>query len=183
MSDLEEQKPGVSRRTVAKAMAWSVPAVALAVPAPAYAASPGVIELTGDGCKLPGASSDVYKGYAFQAVLSNTTNSSVTVSITDMDLGTSDLGNVAIVDLNTCTLLGTNTFVLGANTTLSNVALVTQNAATSENGTLVVQYTVSGVPDTATATADGLPPIQGATCRNNFFTEDEADCIETLLNP
>ena len=39
MSDIEEPKPGVSRRTVAKAMAWSVPAVALAVPAPAYAAS------------------------------------------------------------------------------------------------------------------------------------------------
>ena len=35
MSDLEEQKPGVSRRTVAKAMAWSVPAVALAAHMPA----------------------------------------------------------------------------------------------------------------------------------------------------
>ncbi len=44
MSDLEEQKPGVSRRTVAKAMAWSVPAVALAVPAPAYAASPSCLD-------------------------------------------------------------------------------------------------------------------------------------------
>ena len=47
MSDLEDQKPGVSRRTVAKAMAWSVPAVALAVPAPAYAASPGIVTLDG----------------------------------------------------------------------------------------------------------------------------------------
>jgi hypothetical protein len=44
MTDLEEQKPGVSRRTVAKAMAWSVPAVALAVPAPAYAASPTCLD-------------------------------------------------------------------------------------------------------------------------------------------
>ena len=35
MSDLEEPKTGVTRRTVAKAMAWSVPAVALAVPAAA----------------------------------------------------------------------------------------------------------------------------------------------------
>ena len=57
MSDIEEPKPGVSRRTVAKAMAWSVPAVALAVPAPAYAASgapPGVA--VGTACKLPGGS-------------------------------------------------------------------------------------------------------------------------------
>ena len=43
MSDLEEPKPGISRRTVAKAAAWSVPAIALAVSTPAYAASPGFI--------------------------------------------------------------------------------------------------------------------------------------------
>ena len=67
MSDLEEPKPGISRRTVAKAMAWSVPAVALAVPAPAYAASgnpPGVA--VGTACKLPGNSAgdcaDVFAG-------------------------------------------------------------------------------------------------------------------------
>jgi len=58
MSDLEEPKSGVSRRTVAKAMAWSVPAVALAVPAPAYAASPCVptISLGPTSCKCPGQS-------------------------------------------------------------------------------------------------------------------------------
>jgi hypothetical protein len=181
MSDLEEQKPGVSRRTVAKAMAWSVPAVTLAVSTPAYAASPGVIELSGLGCKLPGNSNDAYKGYAFRATLSNTTNSQVNVTITDMDLGTSDLGDVLIIDLDTCTVLGTNTFTIPANTTLSNVALVTENAATSENGTLVVQYTVEGAPDTATATADGLPPIQGATCQNNVFTAAERDCINSIV--
>lgn len=38
--DIEGQQIGVSRRTVAKAMAWTVPAIALAVPAPAMAASP-----------------------------------------------------------------------------------------------------------------------------------------------
>ncbi|MEV1128806.1 hypothetical protein [Agromyces sp. NPDC049794] len=181
MSDLEEQKPGVSRRTVAKAMAWSVPAVALAVPTPAYAASPGVIELSGLGCKLPGASNDAYKGYAFRGTLSNTTNAQVSVSITDMDLGTSDLGDVLIIDLSTCTVLGTNTFILPANTTLSNVAFVTTDAATSENGALVVQYTVEGSPDTATATASGLPPIQGNTCEANVFTEDERDCINSKV--
>ncbi|MCD2441020.1 hypothetical protein LQ757_01905 [Agromyces sp. SYSU K20354] len=180
MSDLEEQKPGVSRRTVAKAMAWSVPAVALAVPAPAYAASPGVVTLTGAGCKLPGGSNDTYKGYAFRAVLSNTTNAPVTVTITDMDLGASDLGNVAIVNLSPCALLGTNTFIIPANTTLSNVAFVTQNAANSENGTLLVTFTVEGVPDQATATAAGLPPIQGAQCRNNVFSTGEADCINSF---
>lgn len=40
MSDLEEPKPGVSRRTVAKGMAWVVPAVAVAATVPLASASP-----------------------------------------------------------------------------------------------------------------------------------------------
>lgn len=174
MSDLEEQQPGVSRRTVAKAMAWSVPAVALAVPAPAYAASPGIITLTGAGCKLPGNSSPIYKGYAFRATISNTTNAAISITITDITLGGEDLGNVSVVRLSPCSNLGTNTFIVPANSTFE-VALVTQNAASSENGTLLVSYTVDGAPDQATATAAGLPPIQGSSC--TAFTKAEANCI------
>jgi hypothetical protein len=181
MSDLEEQKPGVSRRTVAKAMAWSVPVVALAVPTPAYAASPGVITLSGLGCKLPGNSAPQFKGYAFRASISNTTNAAVTVTITDMDLGASDLGDVTAVNLSPCAVLGTNTFNVPANTTLANVALVTQNAASSENGTLTILYTVDGSPDTATATAAGLPPIQGNTCETNVFSAADRACIESVV--
>lgn len=68
MSDLEEPKSGVSRRTVAKAMAWSVPAVALAVPAPAYAASPctPVPSFGGQSCKCPGNSTGIRFGYVLQ---------------------------------------------------------------------------------------------------------------------
>lgn len=87
MSDIEEPKSGVSRRTVAKAMAWSVPAVALAVSAPAYAASgsaPGVA--VGQACKLPGNSQagcsaifagipglDAAKAFAIPLLISNNT--------------------------------------------------------------------------------------------------------------
>lgn len=80
MSDLEEPKAGVSRRTVAKAMAWSVPAVALAVPAPAYAASGGPPTIqVGDACKLPGNScGDVFvKGYVFDVTISNNTGKDI----------------------------------------------------------------------------------------------------------
>ena len=72
MSDLEEvtseKKSGISRRTVAKGMAWSVPAVALAVAAPAYAASPctPVPSLGGASCKCPGGSTGVKFGYILQ---------------------------------------------------------------------------------------------------------------------
>ena len=72
MSDLEEvtseKKSGISRRTVAKGMAWSVPAVALAVAAPAYAASPCTpVPLTrGASCKCPGGSDRFKFGYILQ---------------------------------------------------------------------------------------------------------------------
>ncbi|RXZ46231.1 hypothetical protein [Agromyces binzhouensis] len=92
MSDQEELKPGVSRRTVAKAMAWSVPAVALAVPAPAYAASgPPPDVLVGVACKLPGNSvnqkcADIFaqlpgldteKAYAIPLLVTNNTSKDI----------------------------------------------------------------------------------------------------------
>ncbi|WES63884.1 hypothetical protein P0L94_15620 [Microbacter sp. GSS18] len=55
-NSVPEQK-GMSRRTVTKAMAWAVPAVAVAAPVPAFAASgPPPTVLVGVACKLPGAS-------------------------------------------------------------------------------------------------------------------------------
>lgn len=180
MSDLEEQKPGVSRRTVATAMAWSVPAVALAVSTPAYAASPGFITLTGDGCKLPGNATDIFKGYAFEALITNPTNTSVTVSITDITLNGEDLGNVTVVNLDTCQALG-STFTVAGNTTNLRVAIVTQNAASSANGTLILTYMVEGIPGAATAQADAAPPIVGGSC--NTFSDAEKDCIEAAFTP
>lgn len=51
------QAKGLSRRTIAKGAAWSVPAVALASAAPAIAASGGgPLSLVGTPCKLPGNS-------------------------------------------------------------------------------------------------------------------------------
>ncbi|GAA2032850.1 hypothetical protein GCM10009819_16130 [Agromyces tropicus] len=97
MSDLEEPKPGVSRRTVAKAMAWSVPAVALAVPAPAYAASgPPPDVSVGVACKLPGNSvnqkcADVFaqlpgldtsKAYAIPLLICNNTSKDIVLKPT-----------------------------------------------------------------------------------------------------
>ena len=74
-ADFESEKPGgVSRRTVTKAMAWAVPAIAIAAPVPAFAgASQGILRLEGTGCKLPGNSNDIYKGYAFNLTATNTT--------------------------------------------------------------------------------------------------------------
>lgn len=62
---------GVTRRTLAKGAAWTVPAVATVAAAPAMAASVGPLTFTGNACKLPGNSSSTFKGYVFELVANN----------------------------------------------------------------------------------------------------------------
>lgn len=181
MSDIEfgEPQKGISRRTVTKAMAWAVPVIAVASPVPAFASSHGIIEFSGLGCKLPGNSQDIYKGYAFRMTASNTTDASVSVNITDADLDGIDLGAVTVLDLSTCTELG-NPFTIPANTTYTNLVLLTADAPNSQNGELVVNFTVNGGggETPATANASGLGPIQGSC---DVFSDEEIDCINGNL--
>ncbi|GAA1469574.1 hypothetical protein [Microbacterium thalassium] len=82
-------KRGVSRRTVTSAMAWAVPAIAVAAPVAAVAASgPPPSVLVGVACKLPGSSlsrcppeiaqgifaGDFEKAFALPLQVTNTTN-------------------------------------------------------------------------------------------------------------
>lgn len=69
----EDQSGGVSRRTVAKGMAWSVPAVAVATAAPAMASSGAGPTLTYvSACKNPGGSCAArVKGYTFTYLVCN----------------------------------------------------------------------------------------------------------------
>ena len=182
MSDLEEPKPGISRRTVAKAAAWSVPAIALAVSTPAYAASPdGVVTLTGDGCKLPGNATATFKGYAFEALLNNTTDAAVTVAVTSITLNGTNLGGSTFVafseDGTECTNLG-STFVVPAGATNVRVAILTANAASSANGELILTYTVDGTPALESGEADATPPIVGGSC--SAFSRAEKICLAGL---
>lgn len=180
MSELEQPTPtGVSRRTVTKAMAWAVPAIAIATPAPAFAASPGIINFTGGGCKLPGNSQSTFKGYAFRMSATNTTASPITVTITSITLNGEDLGGSTVINLATCTNLG-NPFVIPANTSLSSLALLTANAGSSANGTLTVTFTVSGVAGSQSVSVfvSAVPPIQGASC--DSFTAAEKTCISNF---
>jgi hypothetical protein len=74
MSELEQPTPkGISRRTVAKAMAWSVPVVAVAAAVPAYAASGSTPVITaGLACKSPGQSCSAFPfGYRVPVSIEN----------------------------------------------------------------------------------------------------------------
>lgn len=171
---------GVSRRTVVKGAAWAVPAIAVASSVPAMAASPGTITLTGEGCKLPGASWPTFKGYVFGITATNTTNQVQTINILSVTLNGEDLGDALIINLNPCSLLGTNSFTIGANQTLNDLVLLTSNAAASNNGQTVVTYTSTIEPGTFTAQTgvNANPPLQGGSC--TAFTNNEKDCIETF---
>ena len=73
---------GISRRTVTKAMAWSVPAIAVAAPIPAFAASgkpptvlPGkVFKWPGGSCAGVPSGLDNNKAYLFTFRVTNTSN-------------------------------------------------------------------------------------------------------------
>lgn len=174
MTTNEDQTTGqlpskISRRTLAAGAAWSVPVIAVASAAPAYALSGGILTLTGTACKLPGNSQSIYKGYAFGLVVNNTMPVSVLVEITSVFRNSDNLGNVTVQRTNppTCTNL-TDTFTVPANTSY-NAIIYTQGANNSSNGTITVNYdyTPSGDPTasaTATAAFNSAPPIQGGQC-------------------
>ncbi|UNK70143.1 hypothetical protein [Microbacterium sp. H1-D42] len=84
----ENEQGGISRRTVTKAMAWAVPAVAVASSVPLAAASEIVtVSQAGDACKLPGESCknntpSWSKGYLQPLQICNNSNTdTITVSI------------------------------------------------------------------------------------------------------
>ncbi len=89
MEELEPQKSGISRRTVTKAMAWAVPAIAIAAPAPAFALSgePPLI-CAGEPYKVPGNNGckafstggtevSTAKGFGFPLLVTNDTDQDI----------------------------------------------------------------------------------------------------------
>lgn len=165
MSEFDEQPAdGISRRTVTKAMAWAVPVIAIAAPAPAFAVSGGILEFAGVGCKLPGNSNSIYKGYAFLLSVTNDTNNAVTLNIVSITLDGNDLGSVRSVNLDNGNIQN-NPFLIPADTSAPNVALLTEFAPNSQNGILEVTYTVNGgAEQTITVTVPSAPPLNGASC-------------------
>lgn len=186
MSDIEEtgatEPRGISRRTVAKAMAWSVPVIAVAAAAPIAAASEALLTSTGEGCKLPGNSNgpERYKGYVFGLRAANPTNVTAIVTIVSATLDGGDLGAVAIVNIanvpQSCTS-ATSPFTVTAHTTYPRLALITTLAPDSQNGVLVIKYTINGgAVQTFTETVPAVPPINGVgSCQG--FTAAEKLCI------
>ena len=90
-----------SRRSVVMGAAWAVPAIAVASAAPTVAASAGFLTFTGSACKLPGNSSDTYKGYVFELLAHNATGPLPRDAVTVVDSitiqGVADPGDFKVV--------------------------------------------------------------------------------------
>ncbi len=193
----------ISRRSVARGAAWSIPVVAIAAPVPAFAgASQGVLQLSGLGCKLPGNSNTTFKGYAFRLTASNPRSDvAFCIRIDSVTLNGTDLGDAAVVNFDSANGCGTaeNPFCVPASTELSNLALVTSEAGSSANGQLIVTYSVretatcgscdsSGtfVEATPVSTpANAAPPISGSdgtggSCPDTTFSDAQKNCLATL---
>ena len=82
------QKP--SRRAVVRTGVWAVPVVAAAAAAPAFAGTstkpPVTVDGVGSGCKLPGESTDVIKGYRMVLTFHNTSQSAQAVTVTSFSI-------------------------------------------------------------------------------------------------
>lgn len=84
---------GISRRTVTKAMAWALPAIAVAAPIPAFAASGQIPTITpGTACKAPGNSCNpIVKGYSVPATVNNPSNKTIYVTAIVINVNTSGI--------------------------------------------------------------------------------------------
>ena len=177
-----EGPQGVSRRTVAKAMAWAVPVIAVSAAAPAYAASQGILQGTGKACKLPGNSQSLYKGYALGFSAVNPFTLPIIVTINSITLNGFSLGNLRIINLNGCETLGLNIFRVPGNTSYPNLVVLTEGSGNSQAGQLRATYTMSGAfggEVTASASVDAVPPLQSGSCTD--FTDAEKDCVQQQL--
>jgi hypothetical protein len=175
-----EATNGISRRTVTKAIAWVAPVIAVSAAVPAYAASQINFNLNGLGCKLPGNSNGIFKGYAFALTVTNSSTVTIKVDIKEITLNGEDLGDVGLVDLTaTPATFDDNPFTLSVGESFPDAALITQNAASSSNGTLVITYTINdGEEITVSALVNAAPPINGNSCQT--FTPIEKGKLSVL---
>lgn len=183
----------INRRTVTKGIAWSVPVVAVAGAAPAFAvSSDGPLTLTGSACKLPGNSSVYTNGYVYAANLVNTLgpnpgDSFIVINSLSVNgvaqsqvgykyLGLTEPGLAAACTTNTdCTTSVPDRIVLSSPDGSSyNLLIYSNNADNSANAAVVVSYTVydcaapgcTGVPYIARTAPNETPPATsgGGSC-------------------
>ncbi len=155
-----------SRRTVVRGAAWATPVVLVAAAAPTVAASVTVaLQITGDGCKLPGSSNDLVKGYVFGISILNSGTVPADITMNSLVIDGSDLGvaGFIIVDAASCSTLGGQFQVPAGGH--RDIALYTRNYTKSQAGTLTLTYTYDPVGPSPAVTP---PPITATVTGNTW---------------
>jgi hypothetical protein len=136
--------PQVSRRTVARGAAWSVPLVAVGVAAPAFAASGSTVNVTSlTVCQCVGQGT---KKYALTVTFSNSTASSV--NLTDV-----------VVTESSNTIMNQNSTVgtVDAGPTTTALTFYFNRQSNGANGTFTITYNAPGLPGLTYTTPGAIP--------------------------
>lgn len=153
-----------SRRSVVRGVAWTVPVVAVAAQAPAFAVSAGTVtfESLGVACKLPGASCEgetgVTKGYAVRIRVCSTFAFPTVITIRDamvsLDGATATLFQVGTGSASTnCTNVTTGTVADPDGGQKDDVTLTFSSA-----GCCIVDFALQGQPNSKNVSLSGTAP-------------------------
>jgi hypothetical protein len=176
-----EQPDGISRRTVLKGAAWSVPAIMVATQLPAFAQT-GTPDITIDfgrstACKIPGNSwreQCFNKGYVLWArIINNTGGTAYLTGVNFMSVGgvTQCVVGFAVPSVSCSTLVPC--VEVGAGETI--VAIYSNAATDSASNEVIVNldYNTTGCGDdtlesgplSGTVTGSPWPNTQGGSCQ------------------
>jgi len=166
---------GITRRSVATGLAWTVPVIVAAPAAHAYSTSAPTVRLTGVAYKLPGASCEnagYYKqGYRYYMTASNPPGKPACLEITSVSVGGTSQSTFELVTTSNAVSTGCS-----CATNPSHSILVPAN--TTVNFTVDVQMTNSA-NTTLGLTYDIYDATTGGTCHKDFANLSTATAANT----
>jgi hypothetical protein len=130
-----------SRRAVVRTGVWAVPVIATAAAAPAFAGTgthpPVTVDAVGHGCKLPGSSTDVRKGYRMVLTFHNTSGSLQPITVISFTISGAPTTDVTPKSFTVPAGTSARTFVVQSTTSSQRTATITYLVAGQARSTVV----------------------------------------------
>jgi hypothetical protein len=130
-----------SRRAVVRTGVWAVPVVATAAAAPAFAGTgtqpPVRVDAVGQGCKLPGNSTDVRNGYRMVLTFDNTSGSMQPITVISLTISGAPTTDVTPKSFTVPAGTSTRTFIVQSTTSSQRTATITYLVAGQARSTVV----------------------------------------------
>jgi hypothetical protein len=130
-----------SRRAVVRTGVWAVPVVATAAAAPSFAGThappPVTVDCVGHGCKLPGSSTDVRKGYRMVLTFHNASADPQPVTVTSFTISGAPTTDLTPKSFTVPSGTSTRVFVVQSTTSSQRAATVSLLVAGQSQSTVV----------------------------------------------